>query len=91
MTPSLEKTFRSARSAVLPQLRATRGVHAVIGGMALPNAASTALHEERGVNKATHFEAVGFKPAHDALGTRAAGVGVASPALDGRGPGLVEP
>ena len=38
-----------------------RGMHAVIGGVALPNAASIALHEALGFRKVAHFEQVGFK------------------------------
>ena len=38
-----------------------RGVHAVIGGIALPNDASIALHEKFGLRKVAHFEEVGFK------------------------------
>ena len=37
-----------------------RGVHAVIGGIALPNDASVALHEKLGMRKVAHFEEVGF-------------------------------
>jgi phosphinothricin acetyltransferase len=36
-------------------------VHAVIGGIALPNDASIALHEKFGFKKVAHFEEVGFK------------------------------
>jgi phosphinothricin acetyltransferase len=36
-------------------------VHAVIGGIALPNDASVALHEKFGFKKIAHFEEVGFK------------------------------
>lgn len=39
----------------------TRGIHAVIGGIALPNDASVALHEKFGLRKVAHFEQVGFK------------------------------
>ena len=39
----------------------TRGIHAVIGGIALPNEASVALHEKFGMRKVAHFEEVGFK------------------------------
>lgn len=35
--------------------------HAVIGGIALPNAASVALHERLGFRKVAHFEQVGYK------------------------------
>ena len=35
--------------------------HVVIGGIALPNAASVALHERLGFEKVAHFKAVGFK------------------------------
>lgn len=38
-----------------------RGVRAAIGGIALPNPASVALHEKLGMKKAAHFERVGFK------------------------------
>jgi L-amino acid N-acyltransferase YncA len=38
-----------------------RGIHAVIGGIALPNDASIALHEKFGLRKVAHFEEVGFK------------------------------
>jgi phosphinothricin acetyltransferase len=37
------------------------GVHAVIGGVALPNKASVALHEKFGFEKVAHFQQVGFK------------------------------
>ena len=36
-------------------------VHVVIGGIALPNAASIALHERLGFAKVAHFREVGFK------------------------------
>lgn len=39
----------------------TAGIHAVMGGIALPNAASVALHEKLGFRKVAHFEAVGWK------------------------------
>jgi L-amino acid N-acyltransferase YncA len=35
--------------------------HVVIGGIALPNAASVALHERLGFEKVAHFREVGFK------------------------------
>jgi L-amino acid N-acyltransferase YncA len=35
--------------------------HVVIGGIALPNAASVALHERIGFAKVAHFKEVGFK------------------------------
>jgi L-amino acid N-acyltransferase YncA len=37
------------------------GSHTVIGGIALPNAASVALHEKLGLQKIAHFAEVGFK------------------------------
>ena len=46
--------------ALLADLR-QRTVHAVIGGIALPNAASIALHERLGFRKVAHFEQVGWK------------------------------
>ena len=47
-------------STLIDALR-ERGMHAVIGGIALPNAASIALHEALGFRKVAHFEQVGFK------------------------------
>jgi phosphinothricin acetyltransferase len=47
-----EELFRILRS--MP-------VHAVIGGIALPNEASVALHERMGLSKVAHFREVGFK------------------------------
>jgi L-amino acid N-acyltransferase YncA len=38
-----------------------RGMHVAIGGIALPNAASVALHEKLGFHKVGHFSEVGFK------------------------------
>ncbi len=49
-------------SALLPLLR-ERGIHVVIGGVALPNEASVALHEKLGFEKVATFRQVGFK--HD--------------------------
>jgi phosphinothricin acetyltransferase len=45
---------------LLPELR-ERGVHAAMGGIALPNDASIALHEKFGFRKVAHFEQAGFK------------------------------
>ena len=39
----------------------TQGIHAVMGGIALPNAASVALHEALGFQKVAHFSQVGRK------------------------------
>ena len=36
-------------------------IHVMIGGVALPNEASVALHERFGMRKVAHFEQVGFK------------------------------
>jgi len=46
--------------ALLAMLR-ERSIHAVIGGIALPNAASIALHERLGFSKVAHFREVGYK------------------------------
>ena len=46
--------------ALLPLLK-ERGIHAVIGGIALPNDASVALHEKFGLAKVGHFTEVGRK------------------------------
>lgn len=45
---------------LFPMLQAC-GVHAVVGGIALPNDANVALHEKFGMKKAAHFHEVGFK------------------------------
>ena len=37
------------------------GVHVAIGGAALPNPASVALHEKLGFEKAAHYKAIGWK------------------------------
>lgn len=46
--------------ALLDALRAC-GRHVAIGGIALPNDASIALHEKLGFRKVAHFVEVGFK------------------------------
>lgn len=46
--------------ALLAALKA-RGVHAVVGCIALPNAASVAMHEKCGFVKVAHFPQVGRK------------------------------
>lgn len=38
-----------------------RGLHSVIGVIALPNAASVALHEQLGMRQVGHFRDVGYK------------------------------
>lgn len=45
---------------LITQLRAM-DFHAIIGGIALPNAASVALHEKLGFEKVAHYREVGFK------------------------------
>ena len=47
-------------AALLARLRAA-GLHLVVGGIALPNDASVALHEKMGFKKVAHFSEVGFK------------------------------
>ena len=51
---------RALYGRLLEEIRARR-LHAVIGGIALPNAASVALHERLGFRKVAHFEQVGYK------------------------------
>ena len=38
-----------------------RSIHSLIGGIALPNAASVSLHEKFGFEKVAHFKEVGWK------------------------------
>jgi L-amino acid N-acyltransferase YncA len=47
-------------SALIHELR-ERGYHSVIGGIALPNEASVALHEKLGFQKAAHYSEAGYK------------------------------
>lgn len=47
-------------SALITELR-TLKLHCVIGGVALPNAASVALHEKLGFEKIAQFKEVGWK------------------------------
>ena len=46
--------------ALIAELR-SRGVHCVVGGIALPNPASIALHEKFGFRKIGQFHEVGWK------------------------------
>ena len=50
----------SLYAELLPMLKGI-GIHAAIGGIALPNDASVRLHEKLGFRKVAHFEEVGFK------------------------------
>jgi phosphinothricin acetyltransferase len=45
---------------LIAQLR-SMDFHAIIGGIALPNAPSVALHEKLGFEKVAHYREVGFK------------------------------
>ena len=47
-------------SALIDALRPTK-THALIGGVALPNEGSVALHEKLGFQKIAHFKEVGWK------------------------------
>ena len=47
-------------SGLIAAIRAL-SMHAVIGGIALPNERSIALHERLGFKKVAHFEQVGYK------------------------------
>ncbi len=46
--------------ALFPLLQ-DRGIHAVLGGIALPNETSVAFHERFGLRKVAHLEQVGYK------------------------------
>ena len=46
--------------AIIQDVRG-RGIHCLIGGAALPNEASVALHEKLGFEKVAQFRQVGFK------------------------------
>ncbi len=45
---------------LLPALK-DRDIHAVLGGISLPNEASVSFHEKFGFSKVAHFREVGFK------------------------------
>jgi L-amino acid N-acyltransferase YncA len=51
------KSLYVALLAILKDL----GIHAVMGGAAMPNAASVALHEKLGFERVADFRQVGFK------------------------------
>jgi phosphinothricin acetyltransferase len=51
---------RQLYEALVKELRA-RNLHCVLGGIALPNAASVALHEAMGFKKVAHLTEVGRK------------------------------
>ena len=51
----------TALYTALFEMLTSRHVHAVVGGIALPNAASVALHEKMGFEKVAHFKETGFK------------------------------
>ena len=65
-TVYLDKEFTGKRigkmlyAEVLSILK-LKNIHAVIGGIALPNESSVALHEKMGFTKVAHFHEVGFK------------------------------
>jgi L-amino acid N-acyltransferase YncA len=60
--PGLERTGCGSRLyGRLFEALKTQGVHAVIGGVALPNDASLRLHQKFGFEKVAHFKEVGFK------------------------------
>lgn len=51
---------RGLYRALLDELKAL-GLHTAIGGIALPNPGSVALHEKLGFVKTAHYKEVGFK------------------------------
>ena len=51
---------RRLYAALIDAIRAVK-MHVVIGGIALPNPSSIALHERLGFKKVAHFEQVGYK------------------------------
>jgi phosphinothricin acetyltransferase len=59
-----ERTGRGIGSQLYAELfpiLQARGIHAVMGGIALPNEASVALHEKFGLREVARFHEVGFK------------------------------
>jgi phosphinothricin acetyltransferase len=58
---TLGRGVGTALYAALIEALQELGCHAMIGGIALPNAASVALHEKFGMRQVAHFPEVGFK------------------------------
>ena len=58
--PYIAAIGKLLHGALIDALRA-RHLHAVIGGIALPNDASIALHERLGFEQVARFKQVGFK------------------------------
>lgn len=58
---SVGKGLGTALYAELFRQLRSLGVHAAVGGIALPNDASVALHEKVGMKKIGEFEQIGFK------------------------------
>tara|TARA_R110000868_G_scaffold14805_31_gene68629 strand:- start:1303 stop:1722 length:420 start_codon:yes stop_codon:yes gene_type:complete len=59
-TSSRQGIGRCLYKHLFKELKA-RGINAVMGGIALPNSASIALHESFGLEKVAHFKQVGCK------------------------------
>ncbi|MBN4052143.1 MAG: phosphinothricin acetyltransferase [Bacteroidetes bacterium] len=57
----MNKGIGTALYAELIKRLTEMDIHAVIGGIALPNEASIALHEKLGFKKVAHFKEVGYK------------------------------
>lgn len=52
----------TARASTTPCSSAcARGAHVALGGIALPNAPSAALHEKLGFRQVAHYREVGWK------------------------------
>ncbi|WP_085276780.1 arsinothricin resistance N-acetyltransferase ArsN1 family B [Pseudogulbenkiania subflava] len=58
---SLSKGWGTRLYEALFAVLREKSIHVVIGGVALPNPASVALHEKLGMKKVGHFSEVGFK------------------------------
>jgi phosphinothricin acetyltransferase len=62
LAPDLGGRGRGSKlyEVLIAQLK-EKGFHAAMGGIALPNPSSIALHEKFGMTKVAHFKEVGFK------------------------------
>ena len=58
---SMTKGYGTALYEELFHRLKAKGLHTVIGGIALPNASSEKLHEKFGMEKVAHFTEVGYK------------------------------
>jgi phosphinothricin acetyltransferase len=60
-TASVSKGWGTQLYKAIFEILWQKSIHAVVGGITLPNPASIALHEKFGMKKVAHFKEVGYK------------------------------